>query len=127
LAPQGWRIPSDGDWNKLVKYIDPNADTMCSNCTQSTVAGGALKSTEGIWTAPNTGANNSSTFSGRPGGTRTSNGLVFTAVGAFGYWWTSSSSGSVGAWGRSLFYNSTNVTKTNYDKPNGFSVRVVRD
>ena len=58
LCPTGWHVPSDGEWNVLVKYLDPNADTVCSGCWQSPIAGGALKSTAmhpGGWISPNAG------------------------------------------------------------------------
>jgi len=29
LAPAGWHIPSESDWNKLEKCVDPLADTTC--------------------------------------------------------------------------------------------------
>jgi uncharacterized protein (TIGR02145 family) len=36
LAPEGWHVPSDGEWNILIKYLDPIADTFCgSRCLQS--------------------------------------------------------------------------------------------
>jgi uncharacterized protein (TIGR02145 family) len=126
LAPQGWRIPSLGDWNKMIKYLDSNADTTCINCTPSLVAGGMLKSTED-WYPPNTGATNSSLFNGKPGGTRASNGTAFLGFGYSGQWWTTTTFGPVGAL-RVLLYNSnSHISIANYDKPNGFSVRVVRD
>ena len=43
LAPEGWHVPSDGEWNKLVKYLDISSDTACSTCVQSIFSGGALK------------------------------------------------------------------------------------
>jgi uncharacterized protein (TIGR02145 family) len=69
LAPQGFHIPTDAEWNKLVKYLDAGADTTCANCNQSTIAGGSMKRTTG-WNAPNIGASNSSGFAGLPGGYR---------------------------------------------------------
>jgi len=27
LCPTGWRLATDSDWNKLVKYLDSDADT----------------------------------------------------------------------------------------------------
>lgn len=74
LCPQGWRIPSQSDFNQLASYL-------------GSAVGGQLKSING-WAAPNTGANNSSGFSGLPGGTRDAIG-VFSGLGNLGYWWTS--------------------------------------
>jgi uncharacterized protein (TIGR02145 family) len=52
LAPQGYHIPSDAEWNKLVKYLDAGANTNCINCIQSFKAGGAMKGTTG-WNEQN--------------------------------------------------------------------------
>jgi uncharacterized protein (TIGR02145 family) len=130
LCPTGWHVPTDSEWNRLVKHLDANADTSAVLGTQSTTAGGALKSTAtqptpGGWNSPNTGATNSSGFSAGPGGLRLSNG-VFYDVGTYGYWWSSSLSGS-NAWFRSLNNNNGDVVRSNFNRTNGFSVRCLRD
>jgi uncharacterized protein (TIGR02145 family) len=127
LAPTGWHVPSDAEWNKLVKCIDPSADTTCQYCVQSGTAGGAMKETgTSHWLRPNTGATNSSGFAGLPGGLR-SKGGPFNNVGYDGYWWSSSEYGTAGAWLRFLDYYGSNVFR-NYDyKTAGFSVRCLRD
>jgi uncharacterized protein (TIGR02145 family) len=125
LAPQGWHVPNEADWNKLVKYLDAAADTTCQGCIQSTVAGGAMKSTTG-WISPNTGATNSSGFAGLPGGARYDDG-TFDAVGYYGVWWSASEYVTTSAWARALGYNVSHVGRYYYLKTIGFSVRVVRD
>jgi uncharacterized protein (TIGR02145 family) len=125
LAPQGYHIPSDGEWNKLVKYLDAGADTTCVNCNQSTIAGGAMKSTTG-WNAPNTGATNSSGFAGLPGGYRDDDG-AFYYVGGYGDWWSSTEDDTTNAWYRILGYSSSVVNRGSNTKRLGFSVRCVRD
>ena len=94
LCPLGWRIPTDSDWNVLIKSLDPQADTAATTTvqTQSTTAGGSLKSnrnqpTSGGWNSPNTGATNLSGFSGLPSGYRTDGG-TFNSAGNFGNWWS---------------------------------------
>ena len=131
LCPTGWHVPSDGEWNVLVKYLDPNADTVCANCWQSSIAGGSMKSTAtqptpGGWYAPNTGATNSSGFTGLPGGYRDSGG-GFNDLGHFGNWWSSSDAGSGNAWYRLLNYDYADAFRTNYYHRNGFSVHCARD
>lgn len=103
LAPQGWHVATESDWNKLIIGIDPQADTSCpygcspepgASCgSQSYTAGGALKNTYG-WNSPNEGATNSSGFAALPGGRR---GFLFNPSWYFeaifddlnniGYWW----------------------------------------
>jgi hypothetical protein len=117
------------EWNQLVKYLDPNADTVCS-CWQSNVAGGALKSTAaqqtpGGWNSPNAGATNSSGFSAGPGGIRGNIGNFYD-VGYYGYWWSSSLSGTL-AWARSLYYSHGIINRGANYRGDGFSVRCLRD
>jgi uncharacterized protein (TIGR02145 family) len=78
------------------------------------------------WWSPNTGATNSSGFTGLPGGLRANNG-TFYAVGNAGSWWSSTESIAGTAWGRSLVYNLGTIYRANYNKQNGFSVRCLRD
>jgi uncharacterized protein (TIGR02145 family) len=131
LCPTGWHVPTDGEWNLLVKYLDSNADTVCNHlCSQSSVAGGAMKSTAtqptpGGWVSPNTGATNSSGFSAVPGGLRDDFG-EFSDVGLVGVWWSSSLSGS-DAGDRILNYSNGSIGRHNSYRDLGFSVRCLRD
>jgi uncharacterized protein (TIGR02145 family) len=130
LCPTGWHVPTDEEWNVMVKYLDPNADTFCIICWQSGIAGGALKSTAtqpnpGGWNTPNTGATNSSGFSAGPGGQQT--GVGFSDLGNLGCWWLSSPSGPI-AWNRILYTNfGSSVTRDPHSRNAGFSVRCLRD
>jgi uncharacterized protein (TIGR02145 family) len=124
LAPLGWHIPSDGEWNKLVKYLDAGADTTCSFCSQSSIAGGAMKSTT-AWNAPNTGATNSSGFAGLPGGY--SYFGSFENIGNLGGWWSSNEFISSTAGVRFLSFNNSDVGRDINPKNLGYSVRCVRD
>ncbi len=54
LAPQGWHVPTDEEWTILTDYLGGLS-----------LSGGKMKSTTG-WNAPNTGATNSSGFTGLP-------------------------------------------------------------
>jgi hypothetical protein len=128
LAPIGWHVPTDEDWNKLVKCIDSNADTTCQECNQSSLAGGAMKEIGTThWLSPNTGANNISGFTGIPGGQRSFNGSFL--IGNSGRFWSSTNYNQLSgaAWSRFLEYNSSNISRGNSDKANGSSVRLVKD
>jgi uncharacterized protein (TIGR02145 family) len=116
LAPQGWHVPSDAEWT-----------TLTTNLGGESVAGGKMKATgTALWTSPNTGATNSSGFTGLPGGIRGSNG-TFDVIGNFGVWWSSSEYGATDAWYRSLYYTSGYATSYYASKTYGFSVRCLRD
>jgi uncharacterized protein (TIGR02145 family) len=132
LCPAGWHVPTDAEWNSLIGFLDPsynpNASTNASE-TQSTTAGGKMKSTTG-WNAPNTGATNESGFSGLPGGTRGTNGTnggTFGAVGGSGIWWSSSEYSPTDVWARFLTSVSGSALRSYNNKQNGFSVRCLKD
>ncbi len=86
LAPEGWRIPSDADWQALSDALGNTND-----------AGGKLKQvgTE-HWAPPNTGATNESGFTALPGGLRGSDGCFYWR-GEIAFFWsvTASDNGSI--------------------------------
>ena len=115
LCPVGWHMPSDSEWTTLENFLGG-----------SLVAGGAMKAVSTLWLSPNTGATNSSGFSGLPGGYRSSNGSYFN-VGNFGGWWSSTQASTTDAWYRGLNSNNGDVTRNDASERFGLSVRCVRD
>jgi uncharacterized protein (TIGR02145 family) len=115
ICPAGWHLPSDGEWSSLETTLGG-----------SNVAGGALKSTSGLWSSPNTGATNSSGFSALPGGYRVTNG-TFGNIGIYTYFWSSSESSSANAFYRYLNYLLSNINRYGYNKDVGFSARCIQD
>ncbi|MFA5772830.1 MAG: FISUMP domain-containing protein [Thermoplasmata archaeon] len=116
IAPAGWRVPTDAEWTTLTTYL-----------LGVSVAGGKLKENcSTLWGCPNTGATNESGFTALPGGYRFSNGS-FSVIGYNGYWWSSTESSTDVAWFRDMSCSSSNVSRGNYSKLYGFSVRCVRD
>jgi uncharacterized protein (TIGR02145 family) len=137
LCPTGWHVPTDSEWNQLVKFLDPGADTSVIGGTQSTIAGGMLKATgtlqagTGLWEAPNTDASNLSGFSGLPSGHR-ENVVLFPQSsylynGTIGFLWSSTNFSSSNAKYCLLFYDKGEIGISNADKMHGYSVRCVRD
>ena len=124
ICPTGWHVPSDAEWTTLTDFLGGTS-----------AAGGKMKSTatqptSGGWIAPNTGATNSSGFTGLPGGGRAASGGAFFDLGYVGVWWSSSAVGPGNpgnAWYRSLFYNTANANRGNDFYRTGYSVRCVRD
>jgi uncharacterized protein (TIGR02145 family) len=115
LCPTGWHVPSDAEWTTLENFLGG-----------SSVAGGKMKAVSSLWTAPNTGATNSSGFTGLPGGCRNSSGS-FINIGLFGYWLSSTQDSGIHAWSRNLGNAGVSVNRSNFSKSFGFSVRCVRD
>ena len=115
LCPTGWHVPSDSEWTILANFLGGDS-----------VAGGKMKAVSPLWASPNTGATNSSGFSGLPGGGRNYAG-TYNDGGSIGNWWSSTQNSSSNAWGRYLSYPSGNVYRYSANKRGGFTVRCVRD
>jgi uncharacterized protein (TIGR02145 family) len=126
LAPEGWNIPNDNNWNTLKNYLDPSS----INSDYSLLAGGFLKETGTLnWLSPNEGAVNSSGFSARPGGLRVETGN-FQFLNSYGLWWSSTQLDNLNAFSRSVGYFNTGFGKNSTygdSKKFGLSVRVIRD
>jgi uncharacterized protein (TIGR02145 family) len=123
LAPTGWHIPVWSEWNPIYSFLGGASG-----------GGGKMKSTGiTLWTTPNTGADNSSGFTGLPGGFRTEFG-TFQSIGISAAWWTpdvitgSTNIDTISGNYMNLNYNSANLTPVGPNDSNGgFSVRLVRD
>ena len=115
VCPTGWHVPTDDEWTVLFDYLGGGA------------SGGKMKE-EGTtsWNSPNTGATNSSLFTGLPGGNRSSNGNYFY-IGNYGGWWSSTKYDTDDAWARFLYYNNGGAVRGNNNKRYGLSVRCLRD
>lgn len=125
LCPVGWHEPENWEWNVLLRTIEPGIDTNLVFTSQT--AGGAMKET-GLthWVSPNTGATNSSGYTGLPGGYRYIQGL-YLSVGQYGSWWTSTQSSSTNGLLYELYCDLSPVGQNIYNKNYGFSVRCVKD
>jgi uncharacterized protein (TIGR02145 family) len=130
LCPTGWHVPEDWEWNILVKIIDPNADTTCNGCSQSQIAGGAMKEI-GLshWRSRNIGATNSSGFTGLPGGYRVYyDGMIDLDFGDFGCWWSATQSSNNSVYYRLLSKANSDLARRYYNFEGlGFSVRCIKD
>jgi uncharacterized protein (TIGR02145 family) len=116
ICPTGWHMPSDAEWGTLETFLGG-----------SSVAGGALKSTSGLWSSPNTGASNSSGFSALPSGCHDTNGTSY-GIGIIAYFWSSSEYYSrYIAFSRYLAYNTSDINRNNGSKYGGFSARCTQD
>jgi len=117
LAPEGWHVPTDDEWQTLVDYLGG-----------SSVAGGKMKETDTAhWNSPNTGATNESGFTALPGGYRSGKSGNFGSIGYYAYFWSSTEHDSNYAWGWLLYYYYSAVYRNGYDKKCGFSIRCLRD
>jgi len=109
LAPIGWHVPTDAEWNELITMIGGGS-----------VAGSRLKEMGNThWTSLNTDATNVTGFSALPGGNRYTNG-TFGTIGLGGSWW--GIPGSV-----TMSCNFAGAAVTGVNSKFGFSVRCRKD
>jgi len=127
LCPVGWHVPTDSEWNTMVKYLDEYADTTELKRVQSEIAGGELKEIGySHWTTPNTGATGTSNFLGYAGGNKSIDGKC-NDVGSYGYWWTATASSAAEAYGRLLSYFNGNIDRFKTSKNLALSVRCIKN
>jgi uncharacterized protein (TIGR02145 family) len=121
LAPIGFHVPTDTNWTTLSDHLGG-----------FNVAGGALKEIGmAHWMSPNTGATNSSGFTGLSDGFCWYYGS-FGGMGLYANWWSSTlhtnvTTNTESVWIRHLDHDNAAVTKNDALKGFGFSVRLLKD
>ncbi len=124
FAPTGWHVPTDAEWHALALYLDANAVYAL---TESATAGANMKETGTVhWSSPNTGATNSTGFTGLPEGARNHNGVFYNRS-LTTTWASITTSGTTNYYYRSLGYDNTTIYRNSALKQYGFSVRLLRD
>lgn len=115
LAPEGWHIPSNEEWDTLMSYLGG-----------SDIAGAKLKMA-GLeyWQQPNDGTNESG-FSAVAGGMRLTTGS-FDHIGFYNYLWSASENDATTAWQYNLYCAFPDVATGYLNKKYGFNVRCLRD
>jgi len=116
ICPSGWHIPAL-----------PELDVLVTHLGGISIAGGKMKETGIVhWSSPNSGATNSSGFTGLPGGNSGTNGLFYN-FGDGGNLWSSSQYDASLAWDLYLFYGSANANIYYEEKALGFSARCLKN
>jgi uncharacterized protein (TIGR02145 family) len=114
-CPSGWRLPSNQDWDILVKTAGGKK-----------AAGKKLKAKNG-WNNYGNGTDDYD-FSAIPGGYYWNNNIgSFSVDGDIGYWWTATRYGSVTAYNIDISYDGDLVNEVCNDERNGLSVRCIKD
>ena len=116
LAPKGWHISSEAEWNTLAQTLGGAA-----------LAGKKLKEKGADhWKTPNKEATNESGFTATPSGLNYSFGS-FVGFETKAYWWTSTEDGDDTAIVFSLSYDSNELFNLFLNKGVGLSVRCMKD
>jgi uncharacterized protein (TIGR02145 family) len=112
-CPTDWHLPSLYDWNVLSEFVGG-----------SSTEGKHLKATSG-WNSNGNGLDTYG-FAALPGGGGKAGGSFYD-IGDSGYWWSSSESGSDGAYLRAVGYSGEGAIWDGIDKYYLFSVRCLQD
>jgi uncharacterized protein (TIGR02145 family) len=113
IAPKGWKVPSDADWNVLSDFL--GGDQIASH---------QLKSTQG-WESDGNGTDEFG-FNAVPGGFRKTTG-EFSSVGSFALYWSASQYDDQIATYRYLDAQTQELSRFNYLKGDGLSVRLIKE
>ena len=116
ICPNGWHIPSSGEWMELHQYLGGEG-----------IAGGKIKEAGTIhWQYPNEGATNSSHFTALPGGFRLPAGF-YNLKTQSRIWSSTESENNEYAELTTTSYISEAATINGANKSTGASVRCIRD
>lgn len=135
LAPAGWHIPTDEEWNTMQNWLIANGynynstDLSSNNIGKSLSLGTTWATTSLNAAVGNTRvvSNNLSGFSARGSGAQPYMGVAPTTLTFGGYWWTSSESSATNAICRGLYFSFPNLLRIDSDKRTGYSIRLVKD
>lgn len=126
LAPVGWHVPNDAEWDLLIATIDPNP-VPDDYAGVSQVAGGKMKATgTTLWQAPNEGATNITRFKAIPSGYKSPNGS-FRNLGQEAKYWSRTAIGNTFSNQYSVTYNTPKVFKIDIANHGGLAVRCIKD
>jgi len=124
-CPAGWHLPTDDEWKDLEIFLGMNSTHASGHGIRTTGdVGKKLKSTSGWYDDGN--GDNSSGFNALPGGSQYS-GNIFSYMGKYGYFWTSSSLSQSYAWYRYLLYDKDGVSRGTNKPARGYSVRCIKN
>ena len=130
ICPVDWHVPSDEEYKTLEMYLGMSQSEADGTGWRGTNEGSKLAGNASLWSNGILESNaefGTSGFTGVPSGYRDYDDGNYNYIGYYGYFWSSPEGGSNDAGTRGLYYYGTNVSRYDYNKPYGFSVRCVRN
>jgi len=118
ICPDGWHIPSDSEWSTLETFLGG-----------MTIAGGKMKTIGNILWAIQSGivADNSSGFSGTPGGIRRADNGGYSGAEDNGWFWSDNAVDLNNAKSNRLRYDNNQLSRGNTKpKKEGHSIRCIK-
>jgi uncharacterized protein (TIGR02145 family) len=113
IAPKGWKVPTDKDWSELSDLLGNDLD-----------AGYKLKSTSG-WDSDGNGTDEFG-FNAVPSGFRKTTG-EFSSLGSFALYWSATQYDDEIAIYRYIDAQTKELSRFNYLKGDGLSVRLIKE
>jgi len=125
VCPDGWHVPTDGEWTILTDYLLDNCYGYIGNVRTNIARSMAVQGWYlGFSTSP---GNNTSGFTALPGGYRENDNNNFYGIGADGYWWSSTAYSTEDAIFRAVS-NNFQIAAPHHERMKvGYSVRCVKD
>ncbi len=129
VCPDGWHLPSQGEWNQLINYVRSKSEFFCdgsnSNCAKalaSTTGWDSHTTTCAVGNTPS--ANNQTGFSLMPAGYFFNN--ASTVLGLYAYLWSTSQNDATEAWAFYMSNASKNMSILGNLKDRGSAVRCLK-
>jgi uncharacterized protein (TIGR02145 family) len=121
VCPTGWHVPSNDEWAVLMTTLGGANVAASAMRTTGTISEGT-----GLWPFDNVISNNVSGFSAQPAGFRNLDGTFATQI--YGtVWWSTTLTANDTYYTRSVYSFSNSVFNQDFTRPQGFSVRCLRD
>jgi uncharacterized protein (TIGR02145 family) len=121
VCPVGWHVPSNDDWAELIMTLGGPDVAASAMRTTGTIAEGT-----GLWPLENVVSNNVSGFSAQPAGFRNLDGTFATQI--YGtVWWSNTLTANDTYYTRGVYSFSNSVFNQDFTRPQGFSIRCLRD
>lgn len=125
VCPEGWHLPSNGEFETLINYIDPSFGYGHTGDAISSTAGYYLKATSG-WNDSGNGGDTYG-FSALPGGDYAAFNWNFSGVGHYASFWSSTEYNSNNAYYLDLYYYDDRANLLWHYKHFARSVRCLKD
>jgi len=131
IAPTGWHIATDADWQKLERFIGLTSAEANETAWRGSNEGDKLKKEglnawvryDGVW------AGDDYKFSAQAGGCRLPDNRysVPSSVSFAGFWWTATAKQQGESWYRYIDYKSSRIFRSYTYDGYGMSIRCVKD
>jgi uncharacterized protein (TIGR02145 family) len=116
ICPQGWRVPSDADWNILSSKLGPEE-----------FAGDKLKERGTThWKGSYGTATDEYGFTALPAGFRLTEGTFPVFGSSYAVWWSSTGRDNH-AWTRGVFFSTSKIYSGFENMNSGYSIRCMKD